>query len=259
MQWYSDLNSLDADEVEPVVAKRFVLPRLVVPNGTIEALKWLALLLMTGDHVDKYLFNETIPALFAGGRLAMPLFGFVLAYNLARPNALARGSYGRTIKRLALFGLLATPGYIALGGLWHGWWPLNIMFTLLAATVILYVFERTKNKYIAVAAAGAIFLVAGSAVEFWWPALVFCIAAWAYCKRPSLPSLVIWIGACASLWVVNGNWWALAAMLVIFAAPYFDLKVPRFRYAFYAYYPAHLLALLGIRIPMSNAGYLFFT
>lgn len=56
---------------------------LHVPDGTVEALKWLALALMTGDHVNKYLFNGTLPFLFEAGRLALPIFVFVLAYNLA--------------------------------------------------------------------------------------------------------------------------------------------------------------------------------
>lgn len=38
-----------------------------------------------------------------------------------------------------------------------------------------------------------------------------------------------------------------------------DLRVPRLRWAFYAYYPLHLAALYLIRIPMAQAGYLFFT
>jgi hypothetical protein len=50
---------------------------LHVPNGTVEALKWLALALMTGDHVNKYLFNGTLPFLFEAGRLALPIFVFV--------------------------------------------------------------------------------------------------------------------------------------------------------------------------------------
>jgi hypothetical protein len=29
-------------------------------DGTLEALKWLGLILMTGDHVNKYLFNATL-------------------------------------------------------------------------------------------------------------------------------------------------------------------------------------------------------
>lgn len=93
------------------------LPRLVVADGTIEALKWLGVALMTVDHANKYLFNETSSAAFAAGRFALPIFAFVLAYNLARPDALARGAYKRTAGRLLLFGLLATPAFIALGGL----------------------------------------------------------------------------------------------------------------------------------------------
>ncbi len=84
--------------VEPVSLS---LPRLVIANGTIEALKWVALLLMTADHVNKYLFNETLPFLFEAGRIAMPLFVFVLAYNLARPSVSESGAYQRTMIRLA--------------------------------------------------------------------------------------------------------------------------------------------------------------
>ena len=63
-------------------------------DGTIEGLKWLALVLMTGDHVNKYLFNATLPVLFEAGRIALPLFVFVLAYNLARPGTLDFASTG---------------------------------------------------------------------------------------------------------------------------------------------------------------------
>ena len=97
------------------------LPRLFVSDGTIEAMKWLALLSMTGDHVNKYLFNGTLPFLFEIGRLAMPLFIFVLAYNLVRPGVYESGAYLRIMTRLTIFGLLASPVFIALGGLLDGW------------------------------------------------------------------------------------------------------------------------------------------
>ena len=48
---------------------------------------------MTGDYVNKYLFNGTLPRLFNAGRVTLPLFVFVLAYNLARPDTLERGVY----------------------------------------------------------------------------------------------------------------------------------------------------------------------
>jgi len=33
---------------------------------------------MTLDHLNKHLLHASIPELFAAGRLALPLFGFVL-------------------------------------------------------------------------------------------------------------------------------------------------------------------------------------
>lgn len=218
------------------------VPGLVVSNGTIEALKWLALFLMTLDHVNKYLLHDAVPALFAAGRIAMPLFAFVLAYNLARPGALESGAYFRTMKRLALYGLAATPFFIGLGGLLVGWWPLNIMFMLLAATAIIYLVEKKSSALLA----AAIFLFAGAFVEFWWFALAFFIGAYLYCKTGSKTALVVWVLAAASLYIVNRNMWAMAAMPLILAAPLVDVKMPRFRHVFYAYYPAHLAVILLI-------------
>lgn len=225
-------------------AKSGAAPVFAVSNGTIEALKWLALLLMTFDHVNKYLFAEKLSGMFELGRIAMPLFAFVLAYNLARPGALQNGSFIRIMKRQAMFGLAATPFFIALGGLAFGWWPLNIMFMLLVATAVLYLVEQGGR--VNMLAAVVLFLAGGAFVEFWWFALAFCMAAYWYCKTTSKSALMVWLLAAVSLYVVNRNLWALAAMPLILAAPLIDVKMPRFRHVFYAYYPAHLAILLII-------------
>ena len=73
----------------PIPAPAMTAPALMLSSGTLEALKWLALLLMTLDHVNKHLLHASVPELFAAGRLTLPLFGFVLGYNLARPGVLA--------------------------------------------------------------------------------------------------------------------------------------------------------------------------
>lgn len=234
----------------------YTLPRLIVSDGAIESIKWLALLLMTGDHINKYLFNETLPYLFEIGRVAMPLFVFVLAYNLARPGVYESGAYRRTMIRLAIFGLLATPAFIALGGLLDGWWPLNIMFALLSITATLFLIEnRTVGGCIA---AAMVFMIGGAFVEFWWPAITFGLAVWWYCKKPGLMPFALVLASILALWVVNRNSWALAAVPIILMFSRIDLRTPRLRWAFYGYYPIHLVALWLIRIPMSNAEYLFF-
>jgi hypothetical protein len=240
----------------PSVAKGLSLPHLAIADGTLEGLKWFALLLMTGDHINKYLFNGTIAPLFNAGRVVLPIFACVLGYNLARPGTLERGAYTRTMGRLAVFGLIATPPFIALGSVLAGWWPLNGLFTLLAAAWMLWLIEQGGRRRIA--AAIALFVLAGSVVEFLWPALALCAGVWWYCKRPAIPPLLVLIAASLALCAINRNLWALVAWPVLFAALHLDIRLPRLRWVFYSYYPLHLVALWAIRISMSKAGYLFF-
>lgn len=224
--------------------------RIVVTDGTIEALKWLGLALMTLDHVNKYLLADRLAWAFALGRLTMPIFGFVLAYNLARPGALASGLHARMARRLALAALAATPFFLALGGLAAGWWPLNILFALLTAVGLTYLIER--GGLLRLAGALALFLVAGALVEFWWYGLAFILAAWWYCRTTTALASALALSACAvallSLVMANRNMWALAALPLFLLAPKLSLRLPRSAgRVFYAYYPIHLAALLAVR------------
>jgi hypothetical protein len=216
-------------------------PKLVLENGSIEALKWLALVLMTVDHVNHFIFKMQSPVMSDLGRIAMPLFGFVLAYNLARPDAMQKGIHLRAMPRLLLFGVLASPFYILL----KGWFPLNIMFTLLLATYLIYLIENENqfNRTLCV----LVFIIGGIFVEYAWFATAYCLAAWWFCKSPSLVRGLLWLGMTALLWVDNLNYWACAALPIIFLAPYIKIKVPRLRFVFYAYYPIHLALLLFIQ------------
>jgi hypothetical protein len=110
-------------------------PPLHIADGTLEALKWAALALMLLDHVNTFLYNRSLPGAYEAGRWVAPVFAFVLAYNLARPDALQLGIHLRVMRRLALYGVLAAPPFMALIG---RWWPLNILFLLLAATAVIY-------------------------------------------------------------------------------------------------------------------------
>ena len=233
-----------ASAASHVAAPRDAPAPLFIADGTLEALKWLGLVLMTADHVNKFLFNERLPFVFDAARLVMPLFGFVLAYNMARPNARASGAYTRTARRLAVFGLTATLPFVVI----VGWWPLNVMFMLLLAVAIIWLLDG--GSALQRIAAAALFIGAGAFVEFWWFGVASCVAAWAYCRRPTAGRALLWVLATAALEVVNGNLWALAAVPVVFAAAHVDLQMPRVRGFFYLYYPGHLCALLALRAAM---------
>lgn len=216
----------------------FRLPALVCSVGTIEALKWIALLLMMLDHINKYLLHDRVHALFATGRVVMPFFAFVLAFNLARPGTFASGAYLRVIKRLMVFGSIASLPFIALGGLAGGWWPLNILITFAVAVAIMYLVD--SGTKLGMIGAICLFVVGGSVVEFWWPALGICLAAWRYCKSPSWASLFFWLFSTIALFVINHDFWALLSLPVIFILPMIQIKLPRYRNFFYVIYPLHL-------------------
>jgi len=174
------------------------------------------------------------------------LFGIVFAYNMARLDQSARV---RSMKRLFIYGLIASPFFIALGGIII-WWPLNILFTLLAAACIIYLLERGGVGYCACAM--LVFLLGGGLVEFWWPALFFILAAWCYFKTGLKPWLVICGLALASLTPINGNFWALASFPFLLLAPLIDCRLPRQRRLFYVYYPAHLAIILIVSLLLRN-------
>ena len=215
-----------------------------IADGTLEGIKWLALVLMTVDHVNKYLLHESVAALFLLGRIAMPLFVFVLAYNLARPDAVQNGSVKRTMRRLLVAGTAASIPYIALGTV-AGWWPLNILFTLLAATSIIAALASGGKAYLAGAA--VVFIVGGALVEYWWPALLLAVASWAYAQRPTTKRLAALICTLVALAPINGNLWAIAALPVILGAPHLHVTMRRRATLFYVYYPAHLAAVWAVR------------
>jgi TraX protein len=233
----------------PVVGKR-APGTLRVADGTIEALKWLAVALMAIDHANKYLADGKMVWAFTAGRVCLPLFCFVLAYNLTRAGVLEGAGFTRVMKRTFGVGVLATPAFIALGGLLFYWWPLNIMFTLCVATLMLmFVARGGMGNYLL---AALVFLLGGALVEFWWLGLALCLASWRYCKAPGVMSFVLLFTATASLYFINRNGWALAALPIILVAPFVAIHCPRVRFGFYIFYPLHLALLWGARLLITS-------
>lgn len=200
-------------------------------NGTAEALKWLALAAMTVDHVNTFLTGRAHPALFAIGRVAFPIFALVLACNLTRPGI----DHARTIRRLLFFGLLAAgPFYVMTG---H-WLPANVMFTFAVAVGVIALWQRGRDV-----AAVVLFLVGGLFVDYQWTGVALIVAGWAYFRTGTRTAAAATLVALVGLAWPNGTFWALAALPVIAAVEMVSPHVPRLRWAFYAYYPAHLVLL----------------
>ena len=211
-------------------------------DGTAEALKWLALALMVLDHVNQYLCHSALPWVFPIARLSFPLFGFVLAYNLARPDTISNGAAVRLMKRLATFALIAAIPHTILDG---RLFPLNILATLLVATGTVYLFEQGGLKrWHGI----LVFVAGGCIVEGNWFAVAVCVTAYRYCQSPTVLRLSLLIASLAVLGLfINANQWALAVLPVILIAPYVGISLKRQRHLFYWFYPAHLAVILLAR------------
>ena len=208
-------------------------------DGTAEALKWLALALMVLDHVNKYLYHSALPWVFPIARISFPLFGFVLAYNLARPGVISNGAAVRVMKRLAMFALIAAIPHIILDG---RFFPLNILATLLVATGTVYLFEQGGLKrWLGI----LVFMAGGCIVEGNWFAIAVCVTAYRHCQSPTVLRLSSLMASLAVLGLfINANQWGLAVLPFILIAPHVRISLKRQRHFFYWFYPAHLVVIV---------------
>lgn len=198
-------------------------------SSAIEALKWLALLSMTGDHVAKVLCGGYVPVLSELGRLAFPLFALVMACNLARPGA----DLVRSIRRLGLWGLVAQPLHALAFG---AWLPLNILLTFTVAALAVFALARNRPLLLLLAAG-----VLPAVVDYQWAGVGFVVLGWIAFRHRAWWLLLI--GFAAVCWA-NHNGWALLAIPVAWALARVQWRIPRWRWAFYGYYVGHLAALV---------------
>lgn len=198
-----------------------------------EAIKWLAVVFMTCDHVAKVLLGGYVPVLTEVGRLAFPLFALVMAYNLAQPGA----DVCKSVRRLLVWALVAQPVHALAFGYWL---PLNVLFSFVAAALVIWTINSRRWLLMVLAV-----LVPPAFVDYDWWGLAFVVLSWLGFVRRDRRLFVL---AFAAICVFNGNLWALLA-LPVFWLCHRDWNVPRTRWAFYGYYVGHL-ALLAV---LSNA------
>lgn len=250
-------------KASPQAHKALNYNKVSIDSGTIESIKWLAILLMTIDHINSYvilpLTGKPYVELFNMGRIAFPLFALVIAYNLARPrsNSDEKRAILSALKRLTIFGLIAVlPYYFATGGRTL---PLNIMFTLALATALIYNLRIAADKESRIARytlylfTNVLLAISASFVEFSYYGVALIIAAWLFFRYSSSISLVMTLVLIFSLFAVNENHWALLAVPIFTLGYVIEAEIPRInKYAFYAYYPIHL-AVIAITVAVYKA------
>jgi hypothetical protein len=216
-------------------------------DGQLEALKWIAMASMFLDHFGRHLLGYGQDTwVFALGRIAFPLFAFVLALNLAREGARAARS-ARTARRLGIWCAVAL-----LPSIWARGDPmvLNVLGTLALGATLCWTFGSQQRTAVRVAVCIAVALVSGH-VEFGLGGVFFipAIYVWATQREPRAAILAVllllmtgWLNA--SLDGMAAMFGTLACVPIAWTVRRLPLAVPRFRLAFLLVYPLHL-ALIG--------------
>lgn len=209
----------------------------------MEALKWVALASMLLDHIGRLALGYGQATwVFAGGRLAFPLFAIVLGLNLARTGDRAERS-ARTTLRLAFWCAVSVGPSV-----WARGHPevVNVLGTLGLGALLCWLAEAHLHAIVRLTLAVPV-IVAAPHVEFGLPGVLLVFAVYAAATRPGIATVV---AAAASLLLTgwlnarHGGWAAMAGTLgalpLLVLVRGLPLRVSRLGRAFYIVYPAHL-------------------
>lgn len=209
-------------------------------DGAIELVKWIALVAMLVDHAGALLFDQgTSSITYRIGRLAFPLFAFVLACKLSVKAAGDAASILRTAKRLLVWALISfVPFYLAMERLWTP----NIFFTLALGALACWVAGsslgglRKGIAYLGIA-------VASFGCDYYAPGVFLILSVYTLYRRPSLQAAVAALLCCMAIVYLTSSLWTLLAIPMAATTHVVGVNVPRLKWFFYAIYPLHLLAI----------------
>lgn len=225
-------------------ADRLTPLALRLNSGQQEVVRWIAIAAMVIDHIGAVLLpaGEALP-LRAVGRIAWPLFAFLMAYNVA----VRRVDPSRYLRPLLFWAVVSQlPHYLAFDV-----FVVSIMGTLLLAAAALSVLSHrarlaARSPLLAPALLLAI-LIAATQVEY-GPLGVGLVLAFYWALQSEDP--FAWLVAVLATAFANQPWpiwpYALLALPVPFLCARLRLALPRSGRLPYVFYPAHLLLLAGL-------------
>lgn len=226
--------------------------KLKAKGISADTLKWIAMITMFIDHVGavvlEYIPQAELPAVTATyyvlryiGRLAFPIYCFLLVEGYHHTS-----NRMRYLRDLLIFGLISEiPFEICFmsepGNGFH-----NIFWTLSLGFVVMLALDYAKTKFMNATWVNLLIMLAGA-----------YIAETIGCDYGAIGVLLIFIlyqtrndrvkqsvfGGIAMLYEVTGP---IAFVLTFFYNGKRNIK--KYKYAFYAFYPVHLLLLYLIRL-----------
>jgi hypothetical protein len=198
-------------------------------------LKYIAILVMLLDHINKILFDNQYFILEFVGRLAFPLFIYLsvssyMYYTKSKENY---------IFRILIFSLITTPFHMYGFGL--EFFPLNIFFSIALGLIAIYMIEKKYYLFVWVPYAMALY------VDYSFYGVLCFVAFYYFLKERNITSFIM---LSIALFLLNPyylNGYLLILSVLIFLDMNYKLNFKSFlnKYVFYAFYPLHI-AFLGL-------------
>lgn len=236
------------------------LEKINISDNSLNFVKWFALAAMIIDHIDAFFFNRQLIYFGYVGRAAMPLFGFILGFNLARVDGCSRNAAGNTngergdtglfriLVRLSFFGFISVlPHLIAVSYLGRTLLPLNAMVSLAFSVAFLILIKR--RRFLSICAAMSLLIVSVFFVEYGFAIILQVAAVYYLFKSPSIMLVTAALLALSLFSIFNGNQWAFSCLGVILFSGFCTINLPRCQKFFYLFYPLHFV---GIAFALQN-------
>ena len=184
------------------------------------------------------------------GRLAFPIFAFMVAEGYLRTRNL-----GRYMLRMLVFALIAQLPYMLMTGIYGGI-PVNVIFTLLFGLIALYVLENHEGPpaflgIIVIAALAELLNFDHGAFGVLMVVLLYYTRTRPNMRSLSASILIILFSLSYMVRFGLNNYTWLIIVFYLAAVPVFNLFNKRkgmdnkfAKWFFYAFYPGHILILL---------------
>ncbi|MFU2319310.1 TraX family protein [Rahnella sp. PCH160] len=235
---------------------------------SMDVVKCVALVAMLIDHMNDILLSPSSPLLYAVGRMAMPLFALIFAFNMAKQPGRAQ----ELAKRQWKWAIITQPFFAFAFYDHQPWYALNILFVFaVCSQLVAWIYPRTRYCWIKSVLIIAIFAWPLSLASYGLAGIAFVLISVLMLASLSSGKIVplLWV---LSLFSLNAASLMTAPIIevVVFAIiptlclPLFVLTLidnveaagKRFlpRQTFYWLYCAHLLVLGIISVLLSTRG-----
>lgn len=208
--------------------------------GSVELIKWVALLAMIIDHVGFVIFDQgkfSVP--FSIGRIAFPLFAFVLAFKISAKRESEPKFLLGIVGRLFVFALVSTiPYYFAFRTIW----PINVLFTLGLGVFSCYLVAEKMGRLKRWLGLSLVFF-SSFLCDYFAPGVFLVLFSFIFFRRPTIAGFFVLMILLMLVAGMSFSYFGFLAVPIFSISYFFGIQVPLKKWFFYFFYPAHLMLL----------------